>query len=384
MDRSTLRSSLARLPLGFVGMMLLVVLVESLLAQHQLDFMGDAAFAWQWGDRSARDRTQKSAILCFGDSVVKFGVAPRIIEGRTGRSTWNLAVTGGRPVNSYLLLQHALDAGARPEAIVVDADLLDSNPIEIPYLWPQLATPREALELAWLDRNPDFLAHYGLALIFPSVQSRFEIRSAILAFTRGEKTNYRSSARLAERNWRKNRGVTIIPETSQLSPLAVTEIDACPADVPIPGWWSSHPVNEIYLDRFLDLTAERGIPVFWLYPPHYRMLDRYLDRPNWTGRQRQVARDRLARYPNLTVIDGLHANYDRPVLIDVAHLNRRGAVAYSTAVGDILRDHLAAHAPDLSRWVELPPFVDPPAETVLEDLNQSSQALARRAAKVIR
>jgi len=287
-------------------------------------------------------------------------------------------VTGGRPANSYFLLRRALDAGARPSALVLDADLLESGPFDLPYLWPQLATPRQAVEMAWMGRKPDFLAHYGLAWVLPSVRGRFEIRSNILAATRGETTNLRPAANFNDRNWRVNRGAAILPSSRQLDAQSVAGIDSYPAEAQVPGKWSCDPVNAAYLDKFLDLAAERGIPVFWLFPPHYRMLERYFDRPNWGGLHRKFAQERLDRHPNLVVIDGSRANYDRTAVMDVSHLNRRGAVAYSIAVGDILRDRLTARAGSTPRWVDLPPFDEPPTEAIVEDLAQSITAVTRR------
>jgi len=378
MDRRLPPPSTVRRPLGLLGMVALVIAVESYLAGRSIDFMGDAAYAWRWGARSAVRDASKSEILCFGDSLVKFGVAPRVVEGRSGRSMWNLAVTGGRPVNSYFLLRRALDAGAKPSALVLDADLLNSDPYEIPYLWPQLATPAEIIEMAWMGRKPDFLAHYALAWVLPSVRGRFEIRTHILAAVRGEASNFRHAANLSNRNWKANRGAFIFPPTYQLSADSVKELDSWPPEAPRPGRWSSHPVNAAYLDKFLDLAAERKIPVFWLLPPHYRMLEHYFDQPNFNGALREFARGRLTRYPSLVVIDGTRANYDRAVVMDVSHLNRNGAVAYSIALGDILRDRLTAGSATSPRWIELPAYREPPAEAPVEDMAQSITEITKR------
>ncbi len=358
-------------PLGFLGMVVLLILGESYVARRARDFMGDAAYAWRWGARSADRNAKGSEILCVGDSTIKFGIAPRVIESRTGRSVWNLAVTGGRPASSYFLFRRALNAGARPSALIVDAEMLDMGPFDLPYVWPELATPLEALEMAWIGRQPNFFAHYCLAWALPSARGRFEIRSNIMAATRGETTTLGDAASLYDRNWKVNRGASILPATCQLSPSAVTDIDAWPPKAPITGQWTCEAANATYLDKLFDLAAARQIPVFWVFPPHYRNFDRYLDRPNWCGAWRQFARERLDRYPNIVAIDGLHANYDRTAVTDVAHLNRRGAVAFSTAVGDILRQRLASRAPNAPRWIELPTFTEPPAESPVEDWTQS-------------
>jgi len=67
-------------------------------------------------------RTRRVAhdVLCFGDSQMKFGIAPHVVAARTGRPAYNLAIVGGQPPASYFLLRRALEAGARPSAVLFD------------------------------------------------------------------------------------------------------------------------------------------------------------------------------------------------------------------------------------------------------------------------
>ena len=163
-------------PLGFVGMIGLILVCETWLSNHAPDFMGESAVSWRWGTRSAERDAPGAETLCFGDSVVKFGVAPRVIESWTGRKTWNLAVLGGRPANSYFLLRHALASGARPTALIFDADLLHSTPYEIPYIWPYSAQPGEVIR--------DGLVGQGFRLFAP-LRTRLDP-----AFESGAGTNF--------------------------------------------------------------------------------------------------------------------------------------------------------------------------------------------------
>jgi hypothetical protein len=39
-------------------------------------------------------------VLAFGDSIVKFGFVPRVIEAEAGLSAYNLATDGGPPALS--------------------------------------------------------------------------------------------------------------------------------------------------------------------------------------------------------------------------------------------------------------------------------------------
>lgn len=108
-------------PLGLFGMLACVAIVELLLTRGEPDFL----MAWQvlvryQSDASRRKDVPKDSVLCFGESLVSYGVVPSILEKRLGRRTFNLAVAGGKFPSSYFLLRRSLEAGARPSALVID------------------------------------------------------------------------------------------------------------------------------------------------------------------------------------------------------------------------------------------------------------------------
>lgn len=358
-----------RLPLGLLGMMVLVVAVESYLARRSRDFTLDHATTWRWSGLSARRDAPGSQVLCFGDSLVKFGIAPRLVEGRTGRTACNLAVFDGSPPASYILLRRALDAGARPAALVVDGELLWKDPFCQPWLWPELARPDEAAGLAWTARDAHFLAAYAVSWALPSVRARHGLRATL----RGERSRAGAAFDLNWRNWRANQGALMMPARFEAS-----EANLAALDVPLAvhGAWSNHPVNAAYMTKFLDLASALDIPVFWLLPPqHPKYLQRF-DRPNWSGAYRGYVREQVQRYPKLVVVDGQRSGYDASVVADLYHMNRRGASAFSLALGDIIRDRLAFGIARGPRWVELPGFVEP-GDGLVEDIDQTMVAILR-------
>src|SRR4051812_42261979 len=108
-------------PWGTMGMIVVVATVELLV--HRVEdrhFTTNAALSWAYGGRAADRKAAGRDVLCFGDSMVKFGVAPRVLEDRLGTKAYNLALYAGSPTASYFLLRRALEAGARPSAILVD------------------------------------------------------------------------------------------------------------------------------------------------------------------------------------------------------------------------------------------------------------------------
>src|SRR5690242_12777653 len=114
-------------PVGMLGMLALVLAAESYVARHDLDFATLWSANWRHGAAAARREGPKSAVLAFGDSLVKDGVAAPVIEARLGRRAYNLAVFNGQAPASYFLLRRALDAGARPAAVLIDGELLEAD-----------------------------------------------------------------------------------------------------------------------------------------------------------------------------------------------------------------------------------------------------------------
>ena len=120
---------------------------------------------------------------------------------------YNLAVHGGGPQASYLLLRRSLDSGARPRALVVDfpleslmADHLTTHMGD----WPELATVRDCAELAWIARDADLFATTMLARALPSFHDRLDIRANLLAALRGEECFARKALPVLWRNWNRN------------------------------------------------------------------------------------------------------------------------------------------------------------------------------------
>ena len=120
MSRSTIRERSRAFPLGVLGALALVLATERVVARYNLEFSEVTALNWSFANRASKSLATKADVLCFGTSLVKFGVLPRSIESATGRSAYNLAACNAHMPTSYFLLKRALDAGARPSAVLVD------------------------------------------------------------------------------------------------------------------------------------------------------------------------------------------------------------------------------------------------------------------------
>ncbi len=219
MDGPIGRLAPARLPRGLLGMLALVASIERHVARHPDDFTRTDPANWRFSARSARGPDAKAEILCLGDSLVKFGVQARVVAHATGRRAVNLAVFGGHMPATYFVLEHALRAGARPEAILVDCqdgpivrdrrrDRPDGLQVNM-RSWPELLTVGDCLDLSRTARDAGFFAEVMLAEALPSYKARSEVRDAIAAALRGRGDSWFVTVRALRRNWTQNLGTHV-------------------------------------------------------------------------------------------------------------------------------------------------------------------------------
>ena len=134
------------------------------------------------GCRASRLGSEGDAeILCFGDSLIKLGILPEVLEGQIGSSAYNLAVLGGRAPASFFLLRRVLASGVRPTAIIVDfsALMLTASPRFDAGCWAELAGRRDWLDLAWRTRDPTLAVSIAVHWLLPSWGNRDCLRSAV-------------------------------------------------------------------------------------------------------------------------------------------------------------------------------------------------------------
>src|SRR4051812_10632731 len=112
-ENAPLPPAAGRCPRGLLGMLLLVSAVEVHFATQSLRDTSDQALSWKETAHHAVSEAKGPEILCFGDSLVKFGVLPKVVSSSTARTAYNLALLNGPPSASYFLLRRSLAAGAR-------------------------------------------------------------------------------------------------------------------------------------------------------------------------------------------------------------------------------------------------------------------------------
>jgi hypothetical protein len=295
------------------------------------------------------DEAVDAEILGFGDSLLKQGLIPRILEERLGKRTYNLAVGGGLPVASYLLFRKALEAGARPSAVLVDFEpvMLALRPMHSANRLAEVASFADCLDVGWTYGSSPYFNNLATAKLLPSLRYRTEIRRVVVDALAGGPPTDSFVARSWQR-WKAERGVHQNPDTS-------------PDQTKSPFWderFASHmPLrcdrrSVDYIVRFFTLAEERGIPVYWLLPPTHPEIQAARDAGKATAFYTEFVRKMQARFPDLTVVDARHSGLPRNRFYDACHLDGRGARAFSTQVAKVLL-RLPSGDTTAPRWVSL-------------------------------
>jgi hypothetical protein len=376
-----------KFPLGFVGALVVVALVEWGVVRPRADLSAFIASSWSESARAVEPGGEAigAEVLCLGDSQVKGGVLPNVLEAQLGRPAYNLSAIGGQPALAYYLLKRALENGARPKALVIGfyPGLLASDLTINLRALPEALGARECLDLLRVAGTRKLAAPLLLRLALPTFRRRDEIRDIFHATLGGDSdTPERIKARAYRRNWDQHAGAQVLSP----NPAFVDEVALPPGE---PGAsangagrrWKPKPVHMAYLSKLLDLARSRKIAVFWVLPTNSPKL-RTLRASN--GLDDAYYRCIQAMKPqsgSLTVLDPAPVLSDPKVFSDACHIDRIGAVMLSDAVARILAERLvpSAHREMQARHVvlEADPYGTAFAKTkVLGTLDESVQGVS--------
>jgi hypothetical protein len=376
-------------PLGLLGMLALIAGVESFVVRQELHLTNPNTANWRYAGAASRKGIRQADILCLGTSLTKNGVLPLVVEERVGRPTGNLAVFGGPVPASYYLLEHALRSGARPKVLLLDSQdspCSDDDPQSAAGVlwyhvreWPEILSLGECLDLAWSARDPSLFGALAALRVLPSSRARFEIQDSIRSALAGRSGSTFFNVATVLRNWRINKGAHVIAEGSAASfnELQLLGNAASPSDRP--RRWCGNRLCDAYTDRLLDLADRHGIRVLWLLPPVGARVDQWRKDTGLDRFFERQARSIQAEHPHVIVVDGRSSAYPPRAFGDPIHLNRRGAIAYSQGLAEVV-DHLLKAPSTMPAWVSLPAYQERPSPARVEDIDESSKAVVLRAA----
>jgi hypothetical protein len=350
-----------------------ILLTESLIASNWIDFSDPVSLSWRFSTCAAWDESIRCDILCLGDSLVKHGLLPSVIERVSKRRAINLAAARCPTPMTYFLLRRALEAGAMPRAIVFDvkpAVLIGGLEWNLRY-WQEICSLGEAIELFQLSGRTRFLVSVVAGRLLPSLRARLEVRSNVLAALRGQTDRLHDINRTLWRNWSVNSGANVTPPRSSYAGEVGSEV----AERLHAGRFYCDRINAEAIHRLLKLAAARKIPVFWLLPPLAPALQAMRDEKGAEARYEEFLRSFQARYPGtVTFLDARRAGYPAELFVDATHLSSRGGAALSGSVAIAISDALKHRDASAGKyWVKLA-LPGLPATTLapsLEDLDQS-------------
>jgi hypothetical protein len=359
------------IPWGLIGLLAMILGIETFVHSHRDQLAGNYDFGWRLAARGiTRAEARQSPILCFGDSLLGTGIAPQVLTHRLGLRAYNFAMPGSVPSVSYYMLQRALDAGARPRAILVDYkwSSLESKTRDCEHILPIVAGPREFLELAWSTRDVSFFAVLMTRKYLPSYRCRFEIRSDVDRMLEGKAPlDRREMLPIAMRQSLVNRGAGMAAFHPSQPFQGEVNLNAVWL---FPPRWTPNPLKTAYIERFFALAARHDIPVFWLLPPNCpKVFARRQEIGAEAAYTAYVARIQ-GRHPNVTVVDGRSDSYPAWAFVDTTHLNCEGAKIFSDDVAQVVAQTLARRERS-ERWVALPAFRHRALDVDVEDIGRT-------------
>jgi len=360
-------------------MVFLIVAIECLIARNWLDFTDPVSLSWRYSALAARSQVCDKELLLVGDSLIKHALIPSVMRDVSGERAENLGAARCPTLMTYFLLRRSLEAGARPRAIVFNAKpaVLIGGPDFTQRYLQEALTARELIELFQMMPRCEYVASTLAGRVLPSLRSRLEIRSHLLAALRGDAGPLHEINRALWRNWTVNDGANVaLPEPPYNGELTAKDAHGLRPDV-----FYADKSNAKAIDWLLTLAQQQNIPAFWLLPPLSPNLQSAREQSGAERAYENFIRVYQARYPRtLSILDGRRAGYPSAAFTDATHLNARGAISLSRTVAKVIAPERGDPALKSGpKWITLEPWSDRSAESgaTLEDV-ETSRAIVKR------
>lgn len=371
--------SRSKVPAGLLGMLGLVLLIEACVGRWYPLQGYHVRLDWRLTASRAVREAVRSEVLCLGDSQVKLGVQPRVVESELGRPVTNLAIIGGQAPSSYFLLRRALRAGAKPKAVVVDffPSLFNADLAFNTEQWPTLLALPEAVELFGAARDSSLFAQWAARRTIRSYDRRDRIRQNIMIALNGQHWGANMEGFALGRNTNVNRGA-LVGEQNPRNRDDITSLAAWQRPVP----FDCQPVHALYVRKFLELASAHHIRVFWVLTPCIPSWQAETEQRDPEGQFERAVRQMAGSFPLVQVIDARHAGYRHDVFRDPTHLDHRGAYTFSADLAALMKHELQTELP-ADRWLVMPSYREQPRPIDLEDMAES-RVLVRSVQDAIR
>ncbi|MDX2037355.1 MAG: hypothetical protein SFX72_11950 [Isosphaeraceae bacterium] len=348
--RHRLIASLARLPRGVLGTLVLVCGIETMIAGARDRLAApDQTFARVTSERLI-DWVRDCDWIALGSSQTKHSIAPRELAIGTGTRGYNLALSGSQAANSFFLLRRVLESGARPRVVIVDffPVLQRLSHWHVVENDPFLLDIRESLDLAWSARDPAFFASIVARRAIPSFRYRQSIRTLVRNRATGSgPSDWSRPTEIMLRNHLENRGAQVHPP-GEISPDAIARLDR----EYFPRWEIT-ALQDRYIERFLKLADQAGIRVVWLLTPLHSELSARIESTGFAAAWTRFVRERGIEHPKLSIVDARRLEWGERAFLDPNHLAIDGLAAFSSIFAPELTRVLASPDSEPGCWIDL-------------------------------
>lgn len=333
MDDSVQRQPRSAVPQALVGAVVLIAMIELWLGRLELHLRHFEAANHRF-PRTVFREAAGAQLLCFGDSLVKQGIVPRILEEKLGTTAYNLAVGGGTPAANYFVLRQALEAGVRPKWILVDFEpvMISIGANHSERRLAEMASIRDCLDIGWHYRSPDYFGALAMAWVLPSVRYRTEIRGLVATSLSGETDADKERVSTAWKLWGRERGVHLNPSLQTDPRQSPLWNNRYARHMPRKCDWRS----EHYITRFFSLAEAHNIPVYWLLPPVHPEIRSSWDAGGGTEFYTRFAERMQNRFTGVTIVDARRSGCPAERFYDSCHLDGSGASAFTEQVAEVL------------------------------------------------
>lgn len=320
-------------PMGAVGMVFLVAIMEFVIA-GTARFTSEKSASWSFASRAAARDAIDADVIILGDSMVKFGVLPPVIEARNRGRAFNLALFDGPPLASLALLEQLTANGAQPRALVINLmphqlarDVLDRKHSG---MWRLLMDFATSCRLAWRFQSPGLPLDVVWSSAFPSLAARDGIRASIEAALIQKERSTQAVINVYTNNWKSNQGAHLLAERSEPGRFSKLNHELFPSD------WRPDRANLAIISEILNTARQRNIQVFWLISPLHPEAEQALLECGVTSRYSALIASFQRSFPELTVLDARSIGIEAEDFVDAVHLDRKGAIALSESISRAL------------------------------------------------
>ena len=359
-------------PWGLLGAVVIALWIERTVLCHDLQFCRTENIDLRMARHAAHATRMavSSDILCLGSSMIQQGILPRVIERRTGRKVYNLAVCGGPVQHAYYTLRQALMAGARPSAVLIDFHpaFITYRPEVRGHVWADALDVRECFDMARALRDPDIFTSAAVAKTLPTLYYRHDVRAWVAAAFDGRDYSHEMGNLLQMRNLNRNHGARVCEK----NPAYRGEVSAILRGFLLGDVRPCDPDESLYIHRLIDLAAAHGVRVCWVIFPFAPALQSEREAKGLDAAYTGIVRE-FTGHPNLVVLDARRSGYNASVFTDASHLDLEGSATLSNDVADVL-----LRAADSPNWVFLPPFRKTSIDVSIETVDETYTALFER------